>query len=115
MIEEHEIVYGDTLTPIGATLKQKNTSGTLVAKVLTGLTVKAMITDTKNTTIVAETTTGVTVVDADAGQVTYDVQTTQRLLPGEYFLYFRLYSGSERDTYPTKPHFKLIVTRVGST
>lgn len=99
----HYLSYGDTLTPLGCQLKQKNTSGTLAVVSLTGKTVKVFVTDEAGTTVVTETETGVTVVDAANGKVQYDFQGGASLLDaGDYYVYFRVYSGAERDTYPVE-------------
>ena len=96
---------GDTLTPIGATLKQR-ISGGLQAVNLTGKTVKVTVRNSDGTEAIAETTTGVTVVDATAGQVSYDFPSgASALAAGTYYVYFVVYgSGGEStefDTYPT--------------
>ena len=96
---------GDTLTPLGATLKQR-ISGGLQAVNLTGKTVKAEVRNAAGTVVVAETTTGVVVVSASTGQVSYDFPSGASALPaGTYYVYF-VVSGAggeatEFDTYPT--------------
>jgi len=99
-IKRHELSVGDTLTPMGATLQQKNASGVLAAVDLTGLTVKFQMVDSAGTVKVAETTTGVTVTDAAAGKVQYDFQSADVDTEGTFYGWFTVYSGSERDTYP---------------
>jgi hypothetical protein len=96
---------GDSLTPLGATLKQR-VSGGLQAVDLTDLTVKALVRNAAGTVVVAETTTGVVVVSAAAGQVSYDFPTGASALPaGTYYVYFAVYGtagdATEYDTYPT--------------
>ncbi len=107
----HTIQYGDSRTPLGAVLKQKNESGVLAAVDLTGVTVKVLIVDADGRVVVAETTTGVTVVDADAGKVSYEFRSGDDALPaGTYYLYFRVYVGTERDTFPVVPkELKVVV------
>ena len=96
-----EIYYGDSLTPIGLKFKQKNTTGDLVNVDLTGKTVKVLICDHGGTVVVAETTSGVSVTSAAAGEVSYDFPSGASALDGgTYYLYARVYSGTERDTYP---------------
>ena len=102
----HTIAQGDSLTPLGATLKRKQTDGSLTAIDLTGLTVKATIVNTDETVEMAETTTGVTVVTAASGIVQYDFASgASALAVGTYYLYFVVYGAgaesTEKDTYPT--------------
>ena len=97
----HEIYYGDSLTPIGLRIKRKNASGDLAPVDLTGTTVKVLICDHAGNIAVAETTAGVTVTNATAGEVSYDFPNGASALPrGTYYLYARVYVGTERDTYP---------------
>lgn len=96
---------GDTLTPLGATLKQRVSGGLQVVN-LTGKTVKAVVRNAAGTVMVAETTTGVVVVSAAAGQVSYDFPSGALALPaGTYYVYFVVYGtggeATEFDTYPT--------------
>ena len=97
--------YGDKLTPLGFALKQRS-CGDLVAVNLTGRVVKVQVVDLDGVTVVAETTTGVSVVDAEAGTVSYALPTGEsRLEPGEYYVYFRAYGtggdAAKADVYPT--------------
>lgn len=97
----HEIHYGDSLTPIGLRIKRRNTSGVLAAVDLTGTTVKVLICDHGGNVVVAETTEGVTVTNATEGEVSYDFPSGASALgAGTYYLYARVYVGTERDTYP---------------
>ncbi len=87
------------------TLKQR-VSGGLQAVNLTGKTIKVEVRNTAGMVVVAETTTGVAVVSAAAGQVSYDFPAGASALPaGTYYVYFAVYgSGGEStefDTYPT--------------
>jgi len=108
----HYVSYGDTLTPLGAILKQKDATGVLAAVNLTGLTVKAFVTDDTDQVVVTETTVGVTVVTASEGKVQYDFQGGASLLPvGKYYMYFRVYTGSERDTYPARPRQMQVIVQ----
>jgi D-alanyl-D-alanine carboxypeptidase len=104
MPTEHRTT-GDTLTPLGATLKQRISGGLQVVN-LTGLTVKATVRTAAGTEAIAETTVGVVVVSATGGQVSYDFPSGSSALPaGTYYVYFAVYgSGGEAtefDTYPT--------------
>ena len=96
----HTISVGDTLTPLAVQLKQRDANGTLSAVVLTGLTVKFQMVNSAGSTVVAETTTGVTVVDATTGKVQYDFQAADVATKGTHYAWFTVYSGAEKDTYP---------------
>ena len=97
----HTIIEGDSLTPLGMVLKQM-TAGKLVAANLTGKTVKVEVTDECGETVVAETETGVAVVSATGGQISYTFPTD--LERGVYLVYARVYGeGGARDTYPSPP------------
>lgn len=99
----HDVHYGDSLTPIGLQLRRKNTAGVLSNMNLTGKTVKIVICQTDGTVVVDETETGVTVTSATEGQVSYDFPSgADALDPGTYYLYARVYGGTERDTYPVE-------------
>ena len=94
----HTVAIGDSLTPVGCQILPSD-SDTPVD--LTGLTVKMLVTNLSGTTVVEETTTGVTVVDESTGKVSYDLPTAVNGTAGHYYLNFRVYSGTERDTYPS--------------
>ena len=98
--ELHRISVGDTLTPLGCQLKYKNASGVLTPLVLTALTVKFTLVSSAGVVLQNESTTGVSVVDADTGKVQYDFQTTDVTAAGTYYAWFTVYSGTEKDTYP---------------
>jgi hypothetical protein len=99
--ETHRICIGDTLTPLGAQLKQRDANGALSAVNLTGLTVKFSMANSAGTVVVNEATTGVTVTDAANGKVQYDFQTADVATAGTFYGWFTVYSGAERDSYPT--------------
>ena len=94
----HTIAIGDSLTPVGCQLEPADSDTPIV---LTGLTVKVLVTDLVGASVVAETETGVTVVEATTGKVSYDLPTAVNGTAGHYYLNFRVYSGAERDTYPS--------------
>jgi hypothetical protein len=112
----HVARSGDSLTPVGLKLKRKNALGVLTSVDLTGLTVKVLIRDHEGTPVVDETTTGVTVTDAEEGEVSYDLPTGDDALDaGTYYLEALVYSGAERDTYPVEPkQMKLQIKAHGS-
>ena len=107
----HYINYGDSLTPLGVQLFQEDDDGQLDEVDLTSKTVKVLAVKLDGTEALAETTTGVTVTDADDGKVAYDFRSGSSALPaGTYYFYFRVYSGTERDTFPTgRPEDRLKV------
>ena len=97
----HTIIEGDSLTPLGMTLKQMS-AGKLAAVNLTDRTVKVEVTDESGEVVIAETTTGVAVVSATGGQISYTFPTD--LERGVYLVYARVYgSGDAHDTYPSPP------------
>ena len=99
--ERHTITVGDTLTPLGVQLLQRDTSGALSAVDLAGKTVKFFMVDEDGTDVVTETETGVTVTGESDGQVQYDFQAADVDTAGTFYGWFRVYSGAEYDTYPT--------------
>lgn len=98
--QTHYISVGDTLTPLGVQLKQRDSNGTLSVVSLSGKTVKFTMCNSAGTKIVDEGTTGVTVVDATNGKVQYDFQVADVATAGTFYAWFTVYSGAERDTYP---------------
>lgn len=108
----HEVAEGDTLTPIGMQLKQVDADGVLSPRDLAGKTVKVMILDDSGTEVVAETTAGVTVIEAATGKIAYTLPGSDTLPAGTYWIYTRVYSGTARDTHPAKKkQLKLVVYR----
>lgn len=102
----HVLAVGDTLTPLGVALKRPD--GTAVD--LTGLTVKVYAVDADGVEVIAETDTGVTATDDAAGEVQYDFQAADVVTEQDYYLYFRVYSGAERERFP--PDAKRLVISV---
>ena len=96
----HKLGVGDTLTPMGRQLKQRDASGVLAVVNLAGLTVKFSMVNEAGLKICNEVTTGVTVTDAANGKVQYDFQTADVATAGTYYAWFTVYSGTEHDTYP---------------
>ena len=97
----HRITTGDTLTPLGAQLVQPDVNGNLVAVSLAGLTVKFIMTDSEGDIVVDETETGVTVVTSASGLVQYAFADADVAVAGTYDAWFRVYSGTKFDTYPS--------------
>lgn len=100
----HRVQYGDSLTPLGVQLKQQNEAGVLAAVDLTGKTVVVVIADSTGSVVISETTTGVETTEPGAGKVRYTFPSGQDALQaGTYYLYFRVYQGTRRDTFPVVP------------
>jgi hypothetical protein len=99
-----KIARGSRLTPLGVYLKQRS-NGALQAVNLTSKTVKVFVTDGRGSIIVAETTTGVTVVNASAGQVSYALPAAvYNRTRGDCSVYFNVYgSGGDSTKYDTYP------------
>lgn len=96
----HTITQGDTLTPLTVELQQKDSTGELTAVDLTGRTVKFKMVNDIGTSVVTETTTGVTTTSASDGQVQIDFQSAWVATAGQYWGWVVVYSGSEKDTFP---------------
>lgn len=101
MANVHTLTVGDTLSAMLIQLKQRDTSGTLSAVDVTGLTVKFKMVDQSGQTKVALTDSNVTVVDATNGKVQYDFQVGDVDIAGRYYAWFVVVgAGSEEDTFP---------------
>ena len=101
---------GDTVTPLYATIQQRDTSGTLAAYNLTGKTVKfKMINAADGTTKIAETSTGVTVETAAIGTVYYDFSAAGCDEAGKFWGSFVVYSSTETDTAPAEQNGLMIL------
>lgn len=97
----HRRHVGDTRTVLPVTLQQPDSSGTLTAVNLTGLTVKfKMINAADDSTKVAISTTGVTVVTAASGTVNKDFSSGDVDTAGVYWGFFVAFNGSETDHFP---------------
>lgn len=100
-IAVRKIHIDDTLTAIRHQLKRENKNGVLAAVNLTGLTVEfKMLAATDNSVKIAQTATGITVLDAEAGDVQYAFSAAGVDTAGEYKGYFVVTSGSNSDTFP---------------
>lgn len=91
----HSMVKGDTLTPLGATLKRNGAPFDV-----TGMDVQfKMVAD--NGTIKRDwTATGASIVDGDDGQVQYDFQAADVDTAGIFWGWFRVGTGGEWHTFP---------------
>jgi len=100
--QEHRITQGDTLTPLAATLQQKNASGNYEAVDVTSKDVKFCMVKSDDTTKVALTDSNVSKVDAANGKVQYDFQAADVDTAGTFYAWFVVQSGGESDTFPVK-------------
>lgn len=113
--QTHQRRLGDILTVLPFTLKRKNAAGTLTAVDLTGLTVKfSMVNAATDVVKVAESSTGITITDASAGEgykkfAADDVDTA-----GRFHGTFTVFSGSESDSFPVV-HDELVIDIDGDT
>jgi len=93
--QTHWISVGDTLTPLGAALKQSNK-----AVVLTGKSVEFKLVRDDGQVVQDWTADGVTIVDETAGKVQYDFQPADVNEAGNFYGFFRVGLGGEWDTFP---------------
>jgi hypothetical protein len=91
------ISVGDTRTPLARTLYQ----GQSVVD-LSGLTVKFYMVDSTGLSVVAESTTGVTVVSASLGKVSKTFLAADVDTAGIYYGWFTVYNGSAFDHFPAE-------------
>lgn len=107
-MEVHYTTQGDTRTPMGFQLKQKNTSGVLGAIDCSGLTLKVCAVKSDGTVQLTETDTGVNWVTQSEGKAQYDFQ--EAWDPGIYYFWAILSTSGEPDTFPSKGRqFKVVV------
>ena len=90
----------DTRTVLAVTLKQPNEAGVETVVDLTGLAVQFKLVNQSGVAVVAQTSTGVTVTDAAAGEVQYDFSSAGVQTPGRYYGYFVVVDGGETDHFP---------------
>lgn len=90
----------DERTALSVTLQQPNESGVDTAIDLTGLTVEFKMVNSAGVDVIAQTETGVSVVDAAAGEVDYSFPTAGMATAGLYYGYFIVTSSSKTDHFP---------------
>lgn len=90
----------DTRTLLSVTLQQPDEDNELQVVDLTGLVVKFKMINSAGTSIVAETTTGVQISSAAAGEVDYDFSSGAVTTAGTYYGYFVVYDGVQTDHFP---------------
>jgi len=100
MTKEHRLTVGDTLTPLTAQLKQRDSTGVLSSVNLTGKSVTVRGEKSDNTAWIAETSTGVSITDAANGLVQYSFQSADVITAGIFWIYFVVTSAGKRDTFP---------------
>jgi len=95
----HYIRRGDTLRPIGVQFKRAD--GSLVSLVGASQVTFQMMT-AEGVDVVAATNVGVSVVDGAAGKAQYDFQPDAPAVqtPGTFHIYWRVYFGSEWESFP---------------
>ena len=99
----HRRRVGDLRTVLPVTLQQPDSTGTLVAINLAGLTVAfKMVNAADGTTKIATTGTGVTVVTAASGTVNYDFSSTGVDAAGVYWGTFLVTESGQTDAVPVK-------------
>jgi len=98
----HERRIGDTQQTYSAILQAKNTSGVMVPKDLTGLTVTfSMVNAATGATKVSSQ--AATIVTAASGIVSYDFKTSEVDTAGIYWGRFTVTQSAETNTYPADP------------
>ena len=98
----HERRVGDTQQTYSAILQAKNTSGVMVPKDLTGLTVTfSMVNAATGATKVSNQ--AATIVTAASGIVSYDFASADVNTPGIYWGRFTVTQSGETNTYPADP------------
>ena len=103
----HERRIGDTTATYSAILQAKNTSGVMVPKDLTGLSVTFAMVNAA-TGAVKVNNAAATVVTAASGIVSYDFQPADVDTAGVYWGSFTVTQSGETNTYPASPQDGLI-------
>lgn len=99
----HRRRVGDLRTVLPVTLQQPDSTGTLAAISLTGLTVTfKMINAADGSTKIAATSTGVTVVSAAAGTVNYDFSSGGVDTAGVFWGTFLVTESGQTDAVPVR-------------
>lgn len=114
-IIEHERTVGDTLTPIGATLVQRDSSNELAVVDMTNRSAKFTMVSLAGETIVDNADASV-VSPGSNGQVQYDFAASEVAIGGIYYGWFRGYDeqGVEFDTFPAGGRiYRIMIHEVG--
>lgn len=98
----HEIRQGDTKKPIYAFLQYKDSTGAMVARDLSGLSVTfSMVNAADGTTKI--NAASATVVTGLTGEVSYSFESGDVDIPGIYWGAFQVTDSGKTDTYPVNP------------
>ena len=102
MQQTHRRHTTDTRTLLSATLTQPNEAGVSTAIDLTGLGTPQfkMVNRTTGDVVIAATTTGVTVDDAETGKVSYDFSLAGVMSAGVFNAWFIVTQSTETDHFP---------------
>ena len=113
----HRRRLGDLRTVLPVTLQQPDSTGTLAAVDLTGLSVTfRMVNAADGTTKIAATSTGVTIVTAASGTVNYDFSSTGVDAAGVYWGTFTVTESGETDAFPVAAKgLKIIIDSAAQT
>jgi hypothetical protein len=103
----HERRVGDTTVTYSAILQAKNTSGVMVPKDLSGLSVTFSMVNAATGTVKVNNAAA-TIVTAASGIVSYDFAAGDVDTPGVYWGSFTVTQSSETNTYPANPKDGLI-------
>ena len=99
----HRRRVGDLRTVLPVTLQQPDSTGTLTAVDLTGLTIQfKMVNAATGATEIALTSTGVSVVTAASGTVNYDFSSGGVDEAGVYWGTFVVTQSGDNDSFPVK-------------
>ena len=98
----HERRVGDTQQTYSAILQAKNTSGVMVPRDLTGLTVTFSMVNAA-TGAAKVSSQPATIVTAASGIVSYDFASVDVNTPGIYWGRFTVTQSGETNTYPADP------------
>jgi hypothetical protein len=99
----HQRRVGDTRTTLSVTLQQPDSTGTLQAVNLSGLTVEfSMVNAATGAVKISKTATGITVVSEAAGTVNYDFSEAGVDTAGIFWGTFTVTQSGETDAFPVK-------------
>lgn len=108
-LQEFRITTGDTIVPLRAQLTQ-DIDGVSTIVDLTPYTIKFHMTSDNGVSVIAETTTGVTVISAVSGEVQFDFSVLQVATAGVYWGWFVAYDlVGESLTFPTGRGLKITI------
>lgn len=94
---------GDTITVLPITVRDLNEAGIETVRDLTGVEVRfTMIDAATGASTIAESSDGVTVVDAELGTVNYSFSAVAAPAAGVYYGTFVIVDGEQRQSYPVE-------------